>query len=319
MSVALVVLLVAVTGAALSAAWSISRNLASGPLESEAEERWLVAKARRHPRLQAYLRRRTDRMTAGGLLLTVSFLVVFATAFTVGLVLDLADSSDAVEGIDESVSEWGSEHASSGAVDVLKQMNRAIDNDPKSERIPDTLEGAAQLLLLYSMSGDAEDLTRLVDYKFKNAVITAYVKTDDFRQMQAMTVAVQAEAERLFAGTVATAKIGGGVTNAIALNETMVRGWHVEGLAVRPDHRMVAHTGFLVWARRLAPGAIPPEVKRRASKSSYGDEDVELWTPGAVGDRQITDKNLRKRVREAERAAEGARRAAGRPSEPGAP
>ncbi|GAA5098033.1 tRNA (adenine-N1)-methyltransferase [Microbacterium yannicii] len=99
-------------------------------------------------------------------------------------------------------------------------------------------------------------------------------------------------------------------------NETMVRGWHVEGLAVRPDHRMVAHTGFLIWARRLAPGAVAPEVKRRASKSSYGDEDVELWTPGAVGDRQITDKNLRKRVREAERAAEGARQAAGRAGAP---
>ncbi len=93
-------------------------------------------------------------------------------------------------------------------------------------------------------------------------------------------------------------------------SETMVRGWHVEGLAVRPDHRMVAHTGFLLTARRLAPGTIAPEVKRRASKSSYGDEDVEVWTPGAVGDREITDKNLRKRVREATRAAAGARQAA---------
>ncbi|MGF6823514.1 tRNA (adenine57-N1/adenine58-N1)-methyltransferase [Microbacterium sp. ZKA21] len=93
-------------------------------------------------------------------------------------------------------------------------------------------------------------------------------------------------------------------------SETMVRGWHVEGLAVRPDHRMVAHTGFLITARRLAPGAIAPEVKRRASKTSYGDEDVELWTPGAVGDREITDKNLRKRVREAEKAASAARLAA---------
>ncbi|GAA2891263.1 tRNA (adenine-N1)-methyltransferase [Microbacterium esteraromaticum] len=93
-------------------------------------------------------------------------------------------------------------------------------------------------------------------------------------------------------------------------SETMVRGWHVEGLAVRPDHRMVAHTGFLLTARRLAPGAVPPEVRRRASKTSYGDEDVELWTPGAVGDRQITDKNLRKRVREAQKAAGGARVAA---------
>lgn len=92
-------------------------------------------------------------------------------------------------------------------------------------------------------------------------------------------------------------------------SETMVRGWHVEGLAVRPDHRMVAHTGFLLTARRLAPGTIAPEVKRRASKSSYGDADVEAWTPGAVGDREITDKNLRKRVREATKAADGARQA----------
>ncbi len=90
-------------------------------------------------------------------------------------------------------------------------------------------------------------------------------------------------------------------------SETLVRGWHVEGLAVRPDHRMVAHTGFLLTARRLAPGSLRPAVKRRASKSSFSDEDVHLWTPGAVGDRVITDKNLRKRVREAQRAAEGVR------------
>jgi tRNA (adenine57-N1/adenine58-N1)-methyltransferase catalytic subunit len=34
--------------------------------------------------------------------------------------------------------------------------------------------------------------------------------------------------------------------------ETMQRGWTVEGLSVRPDHRMVAHTGFLVVARRVS-------------------------------------------------------------------
>ncbi|GAA2917330.1 tRNA (adenine57-N1/adenine58-N1)-methyltransferase [Microbacterium keratanolyticum] len=103
---------------------------------------------------------------------------------------------------------------------------------------------------------------------------------------------------------------GTGLFTEPLASETMVRGWHVEGLAVRPDHRMVAHTGFLITARRLAPGAVPPEVKRRASKSSYGDDDVEKWTPGAVGDREITDKNLRKRVRDAQKAADGARVAA---------
>ena len=39
--------------------------------------------------------------------------------------------------------------------------------------------------------------------------------------------------------------------------ETMQRGWHVDGLAVRPEHRMVGHTGFLVTARRLADGVRP--------------------------------------------------------------
>lgn len=33
--------------------------------------------------------------------------------------------------------------------------------------------------------------------------------------------------------------------------EVLNRGWHIEGQAVRPDHRMVAHTGFLTSARLL--------------------------------------------------------------------
>jgi tRNA (adenine57-N1/adenine58-N1)-methyltransferase len=35
--------------------------------------------------------------------------------------------------------------------------------------------------------------------------------------------------------------------------EVLNRGWHIEGLSVRPDHRMVAHTGFLTQARLLTP------------------------------------------------------------------
>ncbi len=48
--------------------------------------------------------------------------------------------------------------------------------------------------------------------------------------------------------------------------ESMVRTWHLEGLAVRPDHRMVAHTGFLLMARRLAEGTVAPMRRRRPSK-----------------------------------------------------
>jgi tRNA (adenine57-N1/adenine58-N1)-methyltransferase catalytic subunit len=57
--------------------------------------------------------------------------------------------------------------------------------------------------------------------------------------------------------------------------ETMVRTWHVEGLAVRPDHRMVGHTGFLVTARRFANGVTPPPRRRRPAKGAYAGEGGE--------------------------------------------
>lgn len=45
--------------------------------------------------------------------------------------------------------------------------------------------------------------------------------------------------------------------------ELIERPWHVEGLAVRPGHRMVGHTGFLAVTRRLAPGVSAPPRRRR--------------------------------------------------------
>jgi tRNA (adenine57-N1/adenine58-N1)-methyltransferase len=50
--------------------------------------------------------------------------------------------------------------------------------------------------------------------------------------------------------------------------ETLVRDWHADGLAVRPDHRMIAHTAFLVTSRRLAPGVVAPPRRRKPSKGA---------------------------------------------------
>jgi tRNA (adenine57-N1/adenine58-N1)-methyltransferase catalytic subunit len=57
--------------------------------------------------------------------------------------------------------------------------------------------------------------------------------------------------------------------------ESLVRGWHLEGLAVRPEHRMVGHTGFLLTTRRLAEGVAPPLRRRRPAKGAYGENAVE--------------------------------------------
>lgn len=54
--------------------------------------------------------------------------------------------------------------------------------------------------------------------------------------------------------------------------ESMVRTWHLEGLAVRPDHRMIGHTAFLVVCRRLAPGQQPPTRRRRPAPGAYGPD-----------------------------------------------
>lgn len=69
-------------------------------------------------------------------------------------------------------------------------------------------------------------------------------------------------------------KISGSFTEPES-NETIVRGWHHEGLAVRPQHRMIAHTAFLIMARRLAPNTVAPARRRRSSKGAYGTNEIE--------------------------------------------
>ncbi|WP_084723101.1 tRNA (adenine-N1)-methyltransferase [Streptomonospora alba] len=93
--------------------------------------------------------------------------------------------------------------------------------------------------------------------------------------------------------------------------ETLVREWHVEGLAVRPDHRMIGHTGFLVTARRLAEGAVPPERRRRPSKGAYGqDWQREQESRGGAGARRSSEAGASQAEggageESADRAAEG--------------
>ncbi len=62
--------------------------------------------------------------------------------------------------------------------------------------------------------------------------------------------------------------------------EHIARSWHAEGLAIRPSHGGVGHTGFLVVARRLAPGVTAPARKRRPAPGAYGPDYVGPLPPG---------------------------------------
>lgn len=165
-----------------------------------------------------------------------------------------------------------------------------------SEALPNTFAPGTADRVILDMLAPWECLPEVSRALIPGGVLCCYVAT--VTQLSRIAEAIRAH---------------GGFTEPEA-DETMVRGWHVEGLAVRPDHRMVAHTGFLLTARRLAEGARLP--KKPASTKTPGTvEDVEAWTPSdnaawsldAIGQRNVSDKVLRKRGRDAVRAASQAR------------
>ena len=92
--------------------------------------------------------------------------------------------------------------------------------------------------------------------------------------------------------------------------ESFVRPWHLEGLAVRPEHRMNAHTGFLLTARRTAHGV---EALRRVRRPAPGSQDAaELshpdndgfggsettWTADDLGERGVAPRKIKRALRD---------------------
>jgi tRNA (adenine57-N1/adenine58-N1)-methyltransferase len=159
--------------------------------------------------------------------------------------------------------------------------NWTISIGDLSEALPETVESGTVDRIVLDMLAPWECLDACATALTPGGVLLCYIAT--VTQLSRVAEAIRHT---------------GKFTNPLS-SETMVRGWHVEGLAVRPDHRMVAHTGFLITARRLAPNTVLPVLKRRASKSDYTDEDVELWTPGALGERVSSPKRARKAARAA--------------------
>jgi tRNA (adenine57-N1/adenine58-N1)-methyltransferase len=110
--------------------------------------------------------------------------------------------------------------------------------------------------IILDMLAPWECLPRVADALAPGALVCAYVATTTQLSRFAETMRAQ-----------------GGFTEPEAW-ESIVRGWHVEGLAVRPQHKMNGHTGFLVTARRLAPGVTAPRRSRRPSPGAYGPDYI---------------------------------------------
>ena len=54
--------------------------------------------------------------------------------------------------------------------------------------------------------------------------------------------------------------------------ESLLRTWSVQGRSVRPDHRMVAHSGFITVARKVEPGLLAAGHEREMGDETFGGE-----------------------------------------------
>ncbi len=125
MAVVLIVVAVAAAGgAAVAVAASSRHGRASEPGIHDEQRvppgRRLRTAVRRRPRLHRFVSRRLDRTSAGGLLLTTSFLVVLAVSLVVGVLLDWIDDDEGLARVDASVATWGADHAPAALVDVAR-------------------------------------------------------------------------------------------------------------------------------------------------------------------------------------------------------
>jgi len=124
MNLALVVFLCGTTAALLAFGVSVSRRVQADPVDTATEERAVRRGILGRPKIARFLRQRMDRKTAGGFLLTVSFLVLFVVSLFVGALLSLIDNNNWLAHADGWVAEWGSHHSSSGAIVMLRWITQ---------------------------------------------------------------------------------------------------------------------------------------------------------------------------------------------------
>jgi len=104
-------------------------------------------------------------------------------------------------------------------VDFLKRMNQAMQG--KANILPETSEQVGQYLLMYSMSGEPDDLKSYLDFNHQRANLKVFVQRDDSSFILALVAQAQQIAAQVFPPGV-TVQFGGGVAEAAALNEVLV-------------------------------------------------------------------------------------------------
>jgi hypothetical protein len=109
-------------------------------------------------------------------------------------------------------------------VDYLRKMNRTFHGDqPEFDRVPTTDGEVSNFLFLYSISGNPADFARLIDYRYRRAVIWSFLKSDSTALAEQLIAVVDAQ-RAVFERLGVTVGVAGSSPVTVALNRTMVDG-----------------------------------------------------------------------------------------------
>ena len=87
-------------------------------------EHAVAGSIRSHPKLRRFISQRLDRTSAGGLLLTLSFALLFGVALVLGVLLDMINGSSGLARWDAGVAQFGADHATGGAIRVVEAVTQ---------------------------------------------------------------------------------------------------------------------------------------------------------------------------------------------------
>lgn len=114
------VLLIGVSAAVAASLISLSTATEADPFEPDKAKRWLVRKIARYPRIAAFVRRRLDRKSAGGLLLTVGILLVILLAAIASALFDMVVGGFGLARWDAAVARYGVDRADSWSFELYQ-------------------------------------------------------------------------------------------------------------------------------------------------------------------------------------------------------
>jgi predicted RND superfamily exporter protein/outer membrane lipoprotein-sorting protein len=166
-------------------------------------------------------------------------------------------------------------------VDLIKQMNRSMNAGlTQFNTLPSSQDMVSQYLLLYSMAGQPTDFDSYIDYEYRNANLTVWMKNDSSKYAQFMVTSIRSFLQtRLPVGI--SIQIGGTVPQSSALSDTLVRG---KILNIAQMIVVVLMAGVVIF-RSLLAGiylVVPLLVTVLVNFGVMGVTGIPLNTPNSV-------------------------------------